>query len=298
VIATNLSTIGDDMLTCCKRHRIHLSTSPDGPADLHDANRPRPGHDSHQRFRTNLTRARDVLGHDQVSALMTTTPSSLSRVNEIIDEYVSLGFDSVFLRPISPYGFARRTSLDRAYSAATVLEFYRAGLHYIIDLNRHGTALVESYAQVLLRKMLTPFPVGYVDLQSPAGAATGVLVYNYDGELYASDESRMLAEMGDRSFRLGNLATDEYRDVMTGPRVRAIVENSCLETMPGCSECAFAPYCGADPVFNWATQCDIVGYRPTSEFCKRQIGMFEYLFDLLRDGDPFMRRLLFAWASH
>ena len=157
-------------------------------------------------------------------------------------------------------------------------------------------AIVESYAQILLRKMLTPNPVGYVDLQSPAGAAVGVLVYNYDGDVYASDESRMLAEMGDRSFRLGNLATDSYENVMTGPRVRALVENSCLETMPGCSECAFAPYCGADPIFNWATQSDIVGHRPTSEFCRRQMGLFTYLFDLLREGDAFTRRLFLAWA--
>jgi radical SAM protein with 4Fe4S-binding SPASM domain len=107
----------------------------------------------------------------------------------------------------------------------------------------------------------------------------------------------MLAEMGDHSFRLGNLATDTYREVMSGPRVRALVENSCLETMPGCSECAFAPYCGADPLFNWTTQSDIVGHRPTSEFCRRQMGIFEFFFDRIRSGDAFVRRLFLAWAG-
>ena len=296
VIATNLSSIDHEMLHFCRAHRIHLSTSLDGPADLHNANRPRPGRDSYERLRRNLDRARAMLGHDQVSALMTTTPASLGRPREIIDEYVRLGFDSVFLRPISPYGFATRTRLDKAYSAEHFFDFYKRGLEHIIDLNRRGVAIVESYAQILLRKMLTPYPVGYVDLQSPAGAAIGVLVYNYEGDVYASDESRMLAEMGDRSFRLGNLATESYENVMAGPRVRALVENSCLETMPGCSECAFAPYCGADPIFNWATQSDIVGYRPTSEFCRRQMGLFTHLFDLLREGDAFTRRLFLAWA--
>jgi hypothetical protein len=33
----------------------------------------------------------------------------------------------------------------------------------------------------------------------------GALVYNYDGDIYASDEGRMLAEMGDRTFRLGSV---------------------------------------------------------------------------------------------
>ena len=34
-----------------------------------------------------------------------------------------------------------------------------------------------------------------MDLRSPAGAGMGVVVYNYNGNVYASDESRMLAEM-------------------------------------------------------------------------------------------------------
>ena len=296
VVATNMSHIDDQMLDFCRQHRIHLSTSLDGPPDLHNANRPRPGRDSYQRFRASLDRARAALGPDQVSALMTTTPASLARVKEVIDEYLCLGFDSIFLRPISPYGFATRTGLDRSYSATRFLEFYREGLDYIVDLNRRGIPFVETYAQILLRKILSPFPVGYVDLQSPAGAGTAVVVYNYDGDVYASDEGRMLAEMHDRSFRLGSLS-ERYEDVMTGPRVRAITDTSCLEVMPGCSECAYSPYCGADPVHNWATQGDPVGHRPTSEFCLRQTGIFEYLFDTLRSGDEYTRRLFSAWAS-
>ncbi len=296
VVATNLSSIDDGMLEFCRQHQIHLSTSLDGPSDLHNANRPRPGRNSYERFRANLTRARAVLGHDAVSALMTTTPAALTKVKDVIDEYVSLEFDSIFLRPISPYGFAKRSRLDESYSAKTFLKFYREGLDYIIDLNRRGIPFVETYAQILLRKILTPFPVGYVDLQSPAAAGTGVLVYNYDGDLYASDEGRMLAEMGDRSFRLGALS-EQYKDVMTSQRVRAITDSSCLEVMPGCSECAYLPYCGADPVQNWATQSDPVGHRPTSEFCGRQTGLFEYLFDTLREGDEFSRRLFLAWAA-
>jgi hypothetical protein len=67
--------------------------------------------------------------------------------------------------------------------------------------------------------------------------------------------------------------------------------------MPGCSECAYSPYCGADPVHNWATQGDPVGHRPTSDFCSRQTGIFEYLFDTLRGGDEYTRKLFLAWAS-
>jgi len=297
VVASNLSTIDDRVLAFARDHGMHFSTSLDGPRDLHNANRPRPGRDSHQRLEANLARVRAALGHDRVSALMTTTPASLADPAGIIDEYVRLGFDTVFLRPISPYGFATRGRLDAAYDTGTFLDFYRRGLDHIIKLNRAGRSVVEAYAQILLRKILTPFPVGYVDLQSPAGAVSGALVYNYDGDVYAADEGRMLAEMGDHSFRLGHLERDAYSDVMRGDRVRALLEQSCVEAMPGCSDCAYAPYCGADPVFNWATQGDPVGFRPTSAFCARQMGTFRILFDGLRGDDPFVQRLFLAWAA-
>jgi hypothetical protein len=58
---------------------------------------------------TGIRATQRVLGADRLSALMTTTTDSLQRVEEIIDTYVDLGLRSIFLRPISPYGFARRT---------------------------------------------------------------------------------------------------------------------------------------------------------------------------------------------
>ena len=298
VIATNLSQLTDEMLDFCTEHSIHLSTSLDGPAHLHNANRPRPGRDSYERVIANIELARTRLGHERVSALMTTTEQSLRYPNEIVDEYAARGFHSIFLRPISPYGFAVRTKQAFRYQTDAFLDFYKAGLNRVIERNRQGIPFVEVFAQILLRKMLTPFPTGYVDLQSPAGAGIGAVVYNYDGDVYASDEGRMLAEMQDTSFRLGNLHSDSYESVMGGERLRAIVEQSCAETMPGCSECAFVPFCGADPVFHWATQGDLVGHRPTSAFCRRNMGIIRHLFELLRSDDEFTKQLLTSWAVH
>ena len=60
----------------------------------------------------------------------------------------------------------------RRYDMETFLTFYREALAYIIEINRNGHPFVEVFAQILLRKILTPFPTGYVDLQSPAGPAS------------------------------------------------------------------------------------------------------------------------------
>jgi His-Xaa-Ser system radical SAM maturase HxsB len=297
VIATNMALLTDDVLAFCAEHQICLSTSLDGPSELHNANRPRPGANSYEVLLTHLARARATLGHDRISALMTTTERSLERPDDIVDEYVRQGFDTIFLRPISPYGFAVRSRLAFRYQADQFIAFYKSALKYIIDINRRGTPLMEVYTQILLQRMLTPFATGYVDLQSPTGAGIGAVVYNYDGDVYASDEGRMLAEMGDTTFRLGHVHSDSYEEIFAGDHLRKLIEGSCLETLPGCSECAFMPYCGADPVFHWATQQDAIGHRPTSAFCARQMGVFRHLFDLLRKGDSFTRELLLSWAT-
>ncbi|MDH8335420.1 His-Xaa-Ser system radical SAM maturase HxsB, partial [Klebsiella pneumoniae] len=73
------------------------------------------------------------------------------------------------------------------YDAKRWLAFYRRGLRYILDLNRNGTPFVEFYTALVLARMLTDRPTGYVDLRSPAGIGLGALVYNYDGRVFASD---------------------------------------------------------------------------------------------------------------
>jgi His-Xaa-Ser system radical SAM maturase HxsB len=295
VIATNLALATDDILTYCAHEDIYLSTSLDGPAFIHNANRPRPGGNSHEVAIQNIERAREIVGYDHVAALMTTTRLSLDHPIEIVDEYVKRGFRSIFLRPISPYGFAVRTHASTGYETERFLHFYRRALDYIIELNRHGIDLAEVYSKIILTKILTPYPTTFVDLQSPGGAGISAVVYNYDGDVYASDESRMLAAMGDASFRLGNVHRDGYQSIFGGPTLRSLVESSIVESLPGCADCAFQSYCGGDPVFHYATQGDVVGHRPSSGFCRRNMEIIRYLFTLLAGKDRELYRILFSW---
>src|SRR6266508_1402225 len=176
VITTNLALSTEEILKYCLEHNIVISTSLDGPAFIHNANRPRPGNNSYELTIQNLQKAREILGLNKVAAIMTATRLSLSHPREIIDEYVSHGFQSIFLRALSPYGFAVRTMKSIGYSIDDFLLFYKQALDYVIELNLEGANLVETYAQILLTRMLTPFTTGYVDLQSPAGAGIGVAV--------------------------------------------------------------------------------------------------------------------------
>jgi uncharacterized protein len=295
VIASNLSRLTDEILQFCKANGIFLSTSLDGPEDLHDAQRPVRGGHSHRATVDAIRRAREALGPDAVSALMTTTEASLPRVEEIIDEYVQQGFQSIFLRNLSPFGFAARKSLLKRYRVDDWIEFYKRGLAHVLDLNRRGYAIREEYTSILLQKVFSSEGSSYVDLQSPAGLGIGVLVYNYDGAVYASDEGRMLAEMGDDSFRIGHLDADSYESMMTSDALVSVLSDTMLEGAPMCSDCAFLPYCGADPVFHKATQGDTVGHKAFSAFCQKQMAVLKHLFALL-EGDDSARQILMGWA--
>jgi His-Xaa-Ser system radical SAM maturase HxsB len=295
VITTNLAVLTNEVLEFCRVNDILISTSLDGPRDLHNKNRPRPGKDSYERAVDGIHRSRAVLGKERVSALMTTTEASLGRVREIIDEYVSLDFPGIFLRPLSPYGFAVKTKWYRAYDVSSWLDFYFEGLDYIIEMNKAGLPFREYYASTVLTKILSPFEPGYVDLRSPAGIGIAAIVYNYDGDVYASDEARMLAEMGDQTFKIGNVHTDSFEDIFMSDALLAPLEESFAGSAPMCAECAFEPFCGADPVFHHATQGDHVGLKPTSAFCERNMAIFKRLITLM-EADESTRRLFLSWV--
>lgn len=294
VIATNLALLDDTAIELAREHDILISTSLDGPEDLHNRNRPRPGGDSYRRTIDGINRVRRELGRDKVGALMTTTAASLERARDIVDEYIAQDFGGIFLRPLSPYGFAIKTKSYQSYDQTKWLKFYFEGLDYIIDLNLKGFGFTEYYAAMILRKMLTPFQPGYVDLLSPAGIAVAAVVYNYDGDVYASDESRMLAEMGDKSFCIGNVHANSYEEIFLNDRLLEALDASFAASAPMCSWCAFEPYCGSDPVFHHATQSDFVGKKPLSAFCNRNMTIFKGLIERMQR--PEIREIFERWA--
>jgi His-Xaa-Ser system radical SAM maturase HxsB len=294
VIATNLSFLTDEVLSFCLKHGVYLSASLDGPEDLHNKNRPRPGMNGYQLTAEGIRKAQAVLGRDKVAALMTTTEASLLRVREIIDTYLSLGLNAIFLRTLSPYGFADKTKEAYKYDMDRWFEFYKEGLDYILEINRQGYPFVEQYTSILINKIFSPFGTGFVDLRSPAGMAIAGIIYHYNGDVYPSDEARMLAEMGDEHFRLGSVLHDSYEDVMSSDILLDTLEATLSESLPMCHDCGFLPYCGTDPIYHYETQNDVIGHKALSGFCNKNMKIFRYLFKLLQD-DPETRGILLSW---
>lgn len=298
VVCTNLSLLDDKHLVWCKEEGVLISTSLDGPQVLHDKNRPfSTGKPSHATVTKNIRRAQEALGKHAVSALMTTTRASFEYADEIVDEYLRMDLGSIFVRELNPYGFATRSAKVLSYSSEEFFEFYKRVLDKLIRVNLEGCTFSEAFASLILTKALTPWPIGFVDLQSPAGAGFGVCLYNYDGEVYLSDEARMIAETGDPVFRLGNVLEDTYDDIFFGETMQTIAASSCAESLAGCSDCAYLPYCGADPVRNYRTQGDTFGNRAaSSSFCRRNKPIIRHLMQLMDSADDDLRRIFLAWV--
>lgn len=298
VVCTNLVTISTQQLLFLKEHDISISTSVDGPRDIHDKNRMlRNGRGTYDAVIRNLRNAFDILPPGQVGALMTTTADNIDHLKNVIEEYVRLGFGGIFIRALNPYGLGASNSEHLGYPVEHFVEKFEKALDFIIQLNLNGTKFAEFYTALLLTRILTPFSTGFVDLQSPSGDGISGVVYDHNGDVFPSDEARMLARMGDRRFYLGNVFTDTYEDIFGGSLIREIVSKSCVEIMPYCNSCVYRTYCGSSPVCNYLETGDIMGKRPDSTFCKKNKLIFDVLFKKLKRNDPDEIDVFWSWVS-
>jgi His-Xaa-Ser system radical SAM maturase HxsB len=298
VVCTNLVAVDTQQLMFFKEHGIHISTSLDGPRDLHDKNRTlRSGSGTYDAVVKNLYKAFDILLRGQVNALMTTSVDNIDHLQEVIAEYVQLGFNGIFIRPLNPYGLAAKHAGNLGYPIEHFVENFEKALNFIVQLNLNGTRFVEFYTNLLLTRILTPFSTGFVDLQSPSGAGISGAIYDHNGDVFPSDEARMLARMGDRRFCLGNVFKDSYEAIFGGNLLREIVSKSCVEVMPCCSSCVYRTYCGSDPVRNYLETGDLIGKRPNNDFCKKNKLFFDMLFKKLKRNDPDEMDVFWSWIS-
>lgn len=303
-LVSNLSLMTDERLDYLVSRRVQICTSVDGPQDLHNKQRVLPSGNAWQAAAVWIQRINDryraagldpVLYH--VEALLTTTRAALERPREIVDTYVELGCHAIFLRPVDPFGFASMTASRIEYERKRYLDFYREAVDYILELNARGTQVLERFASIFLTKILTGDDPNYLDIRSPCGAGIGQVAYDHDGSIFTCDEGRMMHQMGDDTFKIGELGTSSYRELMTHETVRALLVASNLDAQPDCVDCVYQPYCGVCPVHSYATQGSIHGRMRESHLCAVHKGIQDYLFEKLGANDPVLDATFRRWTT-
>lgn len=291
-LVSNLTFLTDEMIEFFKENNVSICTSIDGDRELQNINRPYSKGDSYNETigKIRLLKEKQI----DVNAIETTTKYSLSRYKEIVDEYTNLGLKSIFLRPLTKLGKADNNWEKIGYSAEEFLEFYKNCLDYIIEKNKQGIFLSEGHSDIFLKKILLNKPINYMELRSPCGGAIGQLAYYYDGNIYTCDEGRMLSEMGEDSFKLGNVYENSYKDLMQCDCTKAMCVSSCIECLPYCNTCAYMPYCGTCPVINLAQDNNIFAQNPKEYRCKIYSGILDILFDYI-ENEPDVVDIFEKW---
>ena len=294
-LVSNLTLLDDEMFQFINEHHIKISTSLDGHEKLQNINRPYPLGNGYTIWRNNLNRLRTETDQT-VGAIQTTTRSSLPYYQEIVNEYIANGFKRVFVRPLTPLGYAATRWAQIGYTPEEFLNFYRKTFEYILLLNKQGIEITEGHACIFLDKIINQCAGNYTELISPCGAALGQLAYNYDGNIYTCDEGRMLAEMGDNSFCVGNVNM-EYHELFDSSVCKTVAQSSCLECLPHCESCVYSPYCGTCPVLNYYENKTPFLSSPNNYKCKIYKGILEIIFSILHNGCKEDIDILHLWAE-
>lgn len=302
-LVTNLSLMDEEKLKFILDNRLQVSTSLDGPKDLHDKHRKLfkgSAYDQTVYWMERLNTAYRDAGLDptlyHVEALATITRDHLKRPKDLVDEYIARGCRAIFLRPLNPFGWATKTAQALGYTGQEFLDFYREALDYVIEKNRQGVEILERLAAIFLTKILTPDDPNYLDIRSPCGAGVGQIAYNHDGSIFTCDEGRMVFQQGDDAFKIGTVGVSDLRDVVTHDTVRSLMMASCLDSLPGCADCAYKPYCGTCPVYNYGEQGNIFPQNTTNDRCLIYKGIQDRLFEYLQSDDKELLDILNRWV--
>lgn len=290
-VVTNTLLLNDEIIEFIVQHKMTVSTSLDGDETLHNSNRPFGSEGSYAKVVSGIVKLRDK--GVPVGAIQTTTRNSLGRAKAIIDTYIGLGFGHMFIRPLTPLGYAKEHWDEIGYTPEEFIKFYREILAYIIELNSEGKRVCEDHASIFLRKILGGYADNYMELRSPCGAAVGQVAYYYNGRIYTCDEARMLAEMGMDDFCMGNVDCS-YDNLMDSKVCKITCQASVLESLPGCCECVYSPYCGVCPVINFAAEGNIYSREINGYRCKIYKGILDTLFGYI-ECNPEVVEIFKTW---
>ncbi|HYJ53130.1 MAG TPA: His-Xaa-Ser system radical SAM maturase HxsB [Allosphingosinicella sp.] len=291
VICTNLQKLSPEILGLLDRPNLYVSTSLDGDFATHERQRT-GGEAATGAFLENLRNIIERYGPHKVSALPTVDPLDPPAPDALIDAYAGFGLESIFLRPINYQGFARKRHSGSREQGAAWRGYYERFVRAIIAHNwaDRTRVLEETYFSICLRRIFQPGADRHVDLRNPNPLGVDYIVVDHDGQVYPTDEARMLSRSGVIDLAIGDVATGW--DSEARAQLNAASTN---QFDPACQRCAFQPFCGRDLVDDIARYGRVDLPRPETEFCRKHRHLFDFIFRLIYEDDPAVRWSLSRW---
>jgi len=295
-LVSNFSLMDDKKLVYLCKHNISLCTSLDGPENVHNANRIWTEGNTYKNVNLWLKKTKKIYKKENKfypGAILTATRHSLKYPKEIVDEYIAQGFDSIFVRMMSPFGFAKKVWGKIGYSLDEYWEFSQKVFDHIINygIKNPKKIFTERNLLMALLKILEGEDPNFAECRSPCGGGIGQLLYNYDGKVYTCDEGRMI---GEDTFCIGDVRKNSYTEIVSHPTVKKVCIASTLEGL-ACDQCVFKPYCGVCPIYNYEKFGNIFGQLPLNERCRYMKKFFGYIFEKIKQEK--VRNLFERWIE-
>ncbi len=291
-IVTNLTLMDEEKLAYLMEHNIHISTSLDWDEETHNFNRTFKDGNSFEKVTYWIKRINEEYEkrglQNKVWALLTVTKKALPKYKEIIDTYINLGLEWIFLRPLNPYWFAAADLENLGYSSEEFVDFYKKSMDYILELNKKWINFREMLSGIYLSKILTDNDPNFLDERSPCGACIGQVAYNYDGKIYSCDEWRMLARMWDYNFQMWEVWENPgatYTNMINSETTKTMVQASTLDWLPGYNDSVYKTYIWVCPIHSYKTTWNIIPNYSKDHKKILDYAVLDYIFGKLRNEE-------------
>ena len=288
-LVTNLTLMDEEKLKYLLDHNIGLSTSLDWDEETHNYNRTFKDGNSYEKVTYWIKRINEeykIRGlHQKIWALLTVSKKTLPKYKEVIDTYVNLGLDGIFLRALNPYGFAAADLKKLWYESEEFIKFYENSMNYILELNKKWVNFRETLSSIYLSKILTDKDPNYLDERSPCWACIWQVAYNFDWKIYSCDEWRMLWRMWDDNFLMTEVKEDwwkTYKDMIDSETTKIMVQASTLDWLPGYNESVYKPYIGVCPIHSYKLSWNIIPNYSKDEKRVLDYKVLDFLFENIR----------------
>lgn len=285
-LVTNLTLMDNDILNYLLSNKVRISTSLDGPKELHDKNRPyRNGRGSYEDVIRWIDEIKKM--DPRLTALPTNTRYSLSYAKEIVDEYVKHKFTHTRMRELNIAGMTINTWNEIGYTPEEFLNFWKEYLEYAISINKKGISFWDETTHFILTRILCKKSQFNACLNSPCGVGTIQCAYNHAGDVYTCDEAR-----SNDTFKIGNVKENNYKEIFTSENISSFISLSSCSSF-SCNDCVWHAFCSPCLVSAYGEMKSLVPRFPNF-ICKIRGGQTEEIFKkmiLSKDRDIMVRWL-------
>lgn len=291
-LVSNLSLMDDEKLDFLIKNEVGISTSLDWDEEVHRYNRVFKEWNSYERVTYWIKRIwekyKELWLNRKIWALTTVSRKTLNKHKELIDTYVNLWLNEIFLRPLNPYWFAEKNFIDIWYSSIEFINFYNKSIDYILELNKNWIYLRDNFTTIFLQKILQRHDPNFWDERSPCWASVWQVAYNYNGKIYTCDEWRMFWEFGDDSFNIGKLWVDwreNYVTMINSDVTKSMINASITDSLPIYNDSVYKPYIWICPIYNYKSSWNIFPNFSIDNRLKISYNVLDYIFRNITNED-------------